>query len=136
MRIEPVARGGAFRRRLGLTPLIDIIFLLLLFFMLSSTFQRPGELAVSGGDAGASAASELPDLIVKLEAGGALAINGERFGTGLVQERLFELHRNGAERVAVYAGHEATVADMTLALDRLAMAGFTQVQVVRKGGGE
>ena len=136
MRIEPVARGGVFRRRLGLTPLIDIIFLLLLFFMLSSTFQRPGELAVSGGDAGASAASELPDLIVKLEAEGALAINGERFATGLVQERLFELYRNGAERVAVYAGHEATVADMTLALDRLALAGFTQVQVVRKGGGE
>ena len=28
------------RRRLPLTPLIDVIFLLLLFFMLSSTFTR------------------------------------------------------------------------------------------------
>ena len=34
------------RRRLGLTPLIDVIFLLLLFFMLSSTFSRFSDLSL------------------------------------------------------------------------------------------
>lgn len=40
------------RRRLSLTSLIDVIFLLLLFFMLSSTFTRYGDLpflAATGG---------------------------------------------------------------------------------------
>ncbi|MCB1477357.1 MAG: biopolymer transporter ExbD [Rhodobiaceae bacterium] len=131
MRIEPAAQGGVFRRRLGLTPLIDVIFLLLLFFMLTSTFQRAGELAVSGGDAGTSAAGELPDLIVKIEAGGALALNGEHVDAPDVPDRLSTLHDGGAQRVAVSAGVEASVADLTLALDRLAQAGFEQVQVVR-----
>ena len=40
------------RRRLGLTPLIDVIFLLLLFFMLSSTFSRFSQVPVEGGAAG------------------------------------------------------------------------------------
>ncbi|WP_333829175.1 biopolymer transporter ExbD [Pararhodobacter sp.] len=48
------------RRRsvLSLTSLIDVIFLLLLFFMLSSTFSRQGEveLAAAGGGAGAGTA--------------------------------------------------------------------------------
>lgn len=36
---------AAFRRRvLSLTPLVDVIFLLLLFFMLSSTFSRYAEI--------------------------------------------------------------------------------------------
>ena len=44
------------RASLSLTSLIDVIFLLLLFFMLSSTFSRQGEveLTAAGGGAGAS----------------------------------------------------------------------------------
>ena len=37
------------RQKLSLTPLIDVIFLLLLFFMLSSTFSRFGELKMDLG---------------------------------------------------------------------------------------
>ncbi len=47
------------RRRLSLTSLIDVIFLLLLFFMLTSTFTRYGDLpfmAATGGQAVADAA--------------------------------------------------------------------------------
>ncbi len=35
------------RRRISLTPLIDVIFLLLMFFMLSSTFARFADLDVA-----------------------------------------------------------------------------------------
>lgn len=50
----PVDRAVWRRRPITLTPLIDIIFLLLLFFMLSSTFTRFTELplANAGGGAG------------------------------------------------------------------------------------
>lgn len=44
-------------RRLSMTALVDVIFLLLLFFMLSSTFSRFSELPISNGAAGASDAN-------------------------------------------------------------------------------
>lgn len=55
-------RRQARRRRLSMTSLIDVIFLLLLFFMLSSTFTRFSEIELaSGGAAGsASAANNRP----------------------------------------------------------------------------
>ena len=45
-------RKPARRRRLSLTSLIDIIFLLLLFFMLSSTFSRFAEVEISAAGSG------------------------------------------------------------------------------------
>ncbi|PJI84281.1 outer membrane transport energization protein ExbD [Yoonia maricola] len=42
---------------MSLTPLVDVIFLLLLFFMLTSTFSRYGEIEVSAAASGAGAAS-------------------------------------------------------------------------------
>lgn len=42
------------RRAASLTPLIDVIFLLLLFFMLSSTFSSYGEIELSQATAGAA----------------------------------------------------------------------------------
>lgn len=46
------------RRALSLTPLVDVIFLLLLFFMLSSTFSRYGEIEVSAATGGGTAPAE------------------------------------------------------------------------------
>lgn len=46
------------RRVVSLTPLIDVIFLLLLFFMLTSTFSTFGEIELHQTARGTSASSE------------------------------------------------------------------------------
>ncbi|WP_240336702.1 biopolymer transporter ExbD [Tropicibacter sp. Alg240-R139] len=46
------------RRSLSMTPLIDIIFLLLLFFMLSSTFSKYSEIELSNATTGGESSSE------------------------------------------------------------------------------
>lgn len=66
--------AGVRRRRLSLTPLIDVVFLLLLFFMLTSTFTRFSELPLSAAAAGAAATDARP-VFVRL-APEALSVNG------------------------------------------------------------
>lgn len=46
------------RKRLSMTSLIDVIFLLLLFFMLTSTFSKFGEIEFSAAAAGDSEPDE------------------------------------------------------------------------------
>ena len=46
-----------------MTSLIDVIFLLLLFFMLSSTFSKYAELPLTVGTTGAAAGDTAPDFI-------------------------------------------------------------------------
>lgn len=57
-------------RRLSMTSLIDVIFLLLLFFMLTSTFTKFAEVKLTSASAGGAAQSQedqTPPLFVKLE---------------------------------------------------------------------
>lgn len=64
------------RRTLTLTPLIDVIFLLLLFFMLTSTFSSFGEIELSQATAG-NAAPETPSVRVFVQLGAErLVLNG------------------------------------------------------------
>jgi biopolymer transport protein ExbD len=72
MPVKPVAFR---RRKLSLTSLIDVIFLLLLFFMLSSTFSKYGEVRFLAGAAGSVAPASAPPLFLRLD-GSVLSLNG------------------------------------------------------------
>lgn len=64
------------RRPVTLTPLIDVIFLLLLFFMLSSTFSKFGEIELSQATSGAARSSD-PSKRAFLQIGAErLVLNG------------------------------------------------------------
>ncbi|WP_422031420.1 biopolymer transporter ExbD [Roseovarius sp.] len=59
-----------------MTSLIDVIFLLLLFFMLSSTFSRFAEVEISAAAGGAAAQSDTPPAFLRLSPD-TLSLNGE-----------------------------------------------------------
>ncbi len=64
------------RRPVSLTPLIDVIFLLLLFFMLSSTFSKFAEIELSQA-IGGSTAETRPEERVFVQLGAErLTLNG------------------------------------------------------------
>ncbi len=64
------------RRPVSLTPLIDVIFLLLLFFMLSSTFSTFGEIELSSAAAGSAAPSEVTERAFVQLGAERLVLNG------------------------------------------------------------
>ena len=70
------ARAAPFRRRpLSLTSLIDVIFLLLLFFMLTTTFTRTAELPLVATGSGTGSAQTAP-VFLRLAPEG-LTVNGQ-----------------------------------------------------------
>jgi biopolymer transport protein ExbD len=88
------------RRRLSLTPLIDVIFLLLLFFMLTSTFTPFAELEL-GASAPGAAAPEAPPLFLRVQEE-ALSLNGRPVALeALVQEAAARGEDGGALLVSL-----------------------------------
>ena len=59
-----------------MTPLIDVIFLLLLFFMLTSTFSRFAEIELSNATAGAAISGESADRVFVQLGAERLVLNG------------------------------------------------------------
>ncbi|WP_018688532.1 biopolymer transporter ExbD [Ahrensia kielensis] len=62
------------RRKISMTSLIDVIFLLLLFFMLSSTFSRFSDVELNSG-AGRGSSQDIAPAFLKLTDNG-LTLNG------------------------------------------------------------
>ncbi len=64
---------------INLTPLIDVVFLLLIFFMVSTTFDRESELSIELPSASAEPRKQQPDSIqVAIDAQGRFYVNGRQ----------------------------------------------------------
>ncbi len=64
---------------INLTPLIDVVFLLLIFFMVSTTFNRDSELSIELPSASAQAQPRQPESIeVAIDAQGRFYVNGRQ----------------------------------------------------------
>lgn len=111
-------RDAAFRRRkLSLTSLIDVIFLLLLFFMLSSTFSHYSEVELATSGAGAAPAPDTRPIFVRLRAD-SLRVNAREVDIAGLRGAVTPL-MDGEARALVSTGADVTaqrLTDLLLAL--------------------
>lgn len=87
MRLES---SGYQRRQISVTSLIDVIFLLLLFFMLSSTFSKFADVELSATGGRSSGAQTVVPAFLKLSAN-RLLLNGVEFGKDALAAELARL---------------------------------------------
>ena len=115
--------------RLGLTPLIDVVFLLLLFFMLSSTFLTFEQIEVGARPSGATAAGRADAVVVDLAPSsvriGAEAIAPERL-VAVLDERV------GGDRtrpIFVRPAGEVPLQRLIEVLEIIAQGGFADLSL-------
>jgi biopolymer transport protein ExbD len=126
----PVRTSAFRRRRLSLTSLIDVIFLLLLFFMLSSTFSKHGEIPFLAATQGAAPATAEPPLFLRLD-GDGLSLNGVALDLARLPEAIrAQSGGNPAPRVIVAVTGTATAQALVDVLAPLARIDGLQVTVV------
>ena len=119
---------------INLTPLIDVVFLLLIFFMVTTTFNRETRLLVNLPEANAETAENQPQQIEIIVArDGMYSINGRN----LVNSRVETLMRgldleSGADRslpIILVADAEATHQSVVTAMGAIGQAGFTRLNI-------
>lgn len=84
----PVRIAPPRRRAVSMTSLTDVIFLLLLFFMLSSTFTKFSEVPLSSGGRSASTAPMSPTPLFLRLGADDLRLNGDVLTMAALSERL------------------------------------------------
>lgn len=121
------------RRRalISLTPLIDVVFILLVFFMLASSFldwraielNAPGEAAVGAAMDGA--------LLVEVRQDD-VRLSGESLTLSALTERLrTRVAEEPGQRVLVEPAAGVTLQRAIEVLDRAAKAGVTELSLIR-----
>jgi len=98
LRLNPSPRR---KLPLSLTPLIDVVFLLLIFFMLASTFLKFSAMPISGAAGGASAPGLDEIALIRLGGAGNLTVNGRSADLSSLRASLDDLIAKGVKRAVV-----------------------------------
>lgn len=120
MHIETFKRR---RHTISLTPLIDVVFILLVFFMLATSFTdwRPITLATGTSQA---AEAEQPPAVVRVTTDGSLHYQQKQYSTEALARRLSAARRGGEiSAVIVQPDGDTPLAITVDTLDSLTGAG-------------
>lgn len=116
------------RRRLSLTPMIDVVFLLLVFFMLASRFGHETVLQLNLGG-GAGAAWSGPPRLVDVGAAGEVKLNGVAIAPETLAASLAALMAAPGDAVVLRA-RAGSMQDLVAVMERLRAAGITNLLIV------
>ena len=124
------------RRRQGaaaieLTPLIDVVFLLLIFFMTSTVFVRQSRMEIDLPPALGAATPDAAAPRLTIDAGGDYALNDEPLADGAPETLVAALRATVGEprRLVIAADAEAAHRTVVAALEAAARAGIQRVGV-------
>lgn len=114
--------------RLSLTPLIDVVFILLIFFMLESDFLRPYvmELAQQGGGSRNVAVKSTP-ILIELHADASVWINKGRYALDTVENAIYELNPAPDSPVVVASDPGVPLQRAVSVIDILQRRGLTNI---------
>ena len=115
------------RRRPSLTPMIDVVFLLLVFFMLAARFGQDLSIPLAAGTGGADWQGA-PRLIELGDAG--LRLNGAPVAPDALGGALRPLMPDPEAPVVLRATGDADLAALTALIDRLRADGITNLILV------
>lgn len=129
MQFEGIRRGS---EAPNLTPLIDIVFLLLVFFLLTAHFVRDEGIAIQLPQAESAVASDEDAAVeVLLEEGGVIRLNGAIVQPAELEQRIRQALKDKPKKWVMLHGDRGTQLQSAVAvLDAARKAGADSVDVV------
>lgn len=116
------------RAQLDIAPLIDVVFLLLIFFMLTSTFLVPEAIDLTLPKSKSASETDLPPIILTLDHEGVLTLNGEAVSSSALRTALEPLLKEDEGRaVALKSDARTAVQQLIEVMDEVRAAGGSNI---------
>jgi biopolymer transport protein ExbD len=119
-----------------ISPLIDCVFILLIFFIVSTTFvQESGMLANTPQAAPQQAQEDSETIILKLSEGGAVTYEGSDIGISGVRPLVKQQMRQNEAPVIIRAAPSTSTGHLVRVLDEARLAGAEKVSISSQQSG-
>lgn len=108
---------------INLTPMLDIVFIMLIFFIVTSSFVRPTSIEVNAPSAHTAESVSNTAILLSLAADGSVVLNGQVSDIRLIQAKLRQLKlQQNQLAVLVQADQNSTTGQLVKVLDQLRLA--------------
>jgi biopolymer transport protein ExbD len=118
-------------RRISLTPLIDIVFILLLFFILETNFLQLGEIGLNLPETESEGKARTPAIVLQLFADGNIWTQGKTLTLETLSVYLVQKELSGETPIVLAAADPVSVQTLVDVIDLLQEQTLHNLQVVR-----
>lgn len=119
------------KRSVSLTPLIDVVFILLLFFMLASNFIEWRAIGLNVPAKGVAISSEQESLLIRVMRDGSLYLNDKAMKAEELNDQIQQaLMRNAEQILGVQPEAGIPLQQIVTVLDRLTAAGGRNITLL------
>jgi len=128
MNFRPAKKGRGLI--INVTSLIDVMFLLLIFFMVTSTFKNQPAINLTLPRSATAADTVDTPSVLYLTAEGEIFLNDTLVGRGALGRMLEDLREStGEDRMVLRADQDAAHGDVVAMIDLIKQSGFTRVSL-------
>jgi len=114
---------------ISVTPLIDVVFLLLIFFMLVSTFLKFNSIPIAAVESGHASADISEIVLIQLLDGKRQRVNGVLVPLDGLAPHLDNVVAKGMTKAIIKPTPEATAQDLVSVLERIRTSTLTSVVI-------
>lgn len=136
--VRQTVRGGSGRVDINMGPLVDMVFLLLIFFVVTTSFVKETGIDVQRSTAATAERKERGNIMIGVSADGLIYMEGKRIDVrsvrALVERALAEDPESG---VVIVADKDSNTGIVVQAMDQCRLAGAVNVSLAaRQDAGE
>jgi len=121
----------------SMAPMIDVVFLLLIFFMVATTFverEKEMDLELPQAESGQEAQHDLEEIIINLMEDGRMIVGGETLDDEALRARLTQAARRNPETPITIRGDKEVMYGQAVGLiDVCRLAGLVNVGLMTTG---
>ena len=119
---------------INLTPMLDVVFIMLIFFIVTATFIKQAGIDVSRPDALTSVKKPTVAVLIAINANGDIWIDKKRVDASSVRAHIERLHaENPKGGLVVQADKDSTTEKVLAVLAAARAAGMTEVAIATEG---
>ncbi|MDO6685315.1 MULTISPECIES: ExbD/TolR family protein [unclassified Agarivorans] len=108
---------------INLTPMLDIVFIMLIFFIVTSSFVSPSSIDVTTPVAQSAEQTSNNAVLLSLSADGSVQLNGQASDVRLIKAKLIQLKQQQPQlAVLVQADQQSSTGQLVAVLDQLRLA--------------
>jgi len=124
--LTPEAEEG----EIDITPMLDVVFIMLIFFIVTASFVKESGIEVSRPDAATTAAKPKANILIAINESGEIWINKRNVEVTQVRANIERLHaENPQGTVVIQADEEAKTKILVAVMDAARQAGIYDVSL-------
>ncbi|VAX11443.1 Biopolymer transport protein ExbD/TolR [hydrothermal vent metagenome] len=134
MRRHRINNNSSADSEINLTPMLDVVFIMLIFFVVTTSFVKEAGVEVNRPNASTSQQQESASILIAIRPNGEIWIDGRAVDVRAVRANVERLQAEFPESDVVIQGDKhAQIGLLVRVMDQVRMAGITNVSIATEG---